>query len=171
LTVQQVSRLTRLVRGDVSSLSRRLLAALITIDVHSRDIVSSLLSKGTSSTQDFEWQMQLRYYWEEDDLVVRQVRRDSARYTAETMYFVYRLAHGKHHGCHGVACELNAVHAVSHAAGMHQLKSGKVISSEPVPDCCAPLIVLLQVKAHFLYAYEVSWHSNGASCICDRCLL
>lgn len=64
-------------RGEVSSLSRRLLAAFITIDVHSRDIVSSLLSKGTSNTQDFEWQMQLRYYWEEDDLVVRQVRPDA----------------------------------------------------------------------------------------------
>lgn len=73
-SVQQVGELTRLVRGDVSSLARRLLAALITIDVHSRDIVSSLLSKGTSSTEEFEWQMQLRYYWEDDDLVVRQVR-------------------------------------------------------------------------------------------------
>lgn len=73
-SVQQVGDLTRLVRGDVSNLARRLLAALITIDVHSRDIVSSLLSKGTSSTGDFEWQMQLRYYWEDDDLVVRQVR-------------------------------------------------------------------------------------------------
>lgn len=73
-SVQQVGELTRLVRSDVSSLARRLLAALITIDVHSRDIVSALLSKGTSSTQDFEWQMQLRYYWEDDDsLVVRQV--------------------------------------------------------------------------------------------------
>lgn len=74
VSVQQVSELTRLVRGDVSGLARRLLAALITIDVHSRDIVINLLSKGTCSTQDFEWQMQLRYYWEEDDLVVRQVR-------------------------------------------------------------------------------------------------
>jgi hypothetical protein len=62
------------VRGDVSTLARRLLAALITIDVHSRDIVSDLLSKGTSSTDEFEWQMQLRYYWEDDDLIVRQVR-------------------------------------------------------------------------------------------------
>jgi len=74
-SVQQVSELTRLVRGDVSSLARKLLGALITIDVHSRDIVSSLLAKGTSSTQDFEWQMQLRYYWEDEDLAVRQVRQ------------------------------------------------------------------------------------------------
>jgi dynein heavy chain len=73
-SVQQVGDLTRLVRGDTSSLARRLLAALITIDVHSRDIVSTLLSKGTRSTEEFEWQMQLRYYWHDDDLTVRQVR-------------------------------------------------------------------------------------------------
>jgi hypothetical protein len=39
------------------------------------DIVGQLQAKGASSTSDFEWQMQLRYYWEGDDLVVRQVRR------------------------------------------------------------------------------------------------
>jgi dynein heavy chain len=75
LNVRQLAELTRLVRGDLSNLGRRLLAALITIDVHSRDIVGSLLAKATSSVNDFEWQMQLRYYFEEEDLVVRQVRR------------------------------------------------------------------------------------------------
>eukprot|EP00882_Tetradesmus_deserticola_P030456 GHRQ01034205.1.p1 GENE.GHRQ01034205.1~~GHRQ01034205.1.p1 ORF type:complete len:122 (-),score=39.90 GHRQ01034205.1:76-441(-) len=73
LNVRQLAELTRLVRGDLSSLGRRLLAALITIDVHSRDIVGSLLAKATSNVNDFEWQMQLRYYFEEEDLVVRQV--------------------------------------------------------------------------------------------------
>jgi dynein heavy chain len=71
--VANVSELTRLVRGEVTSLARRVLAALVTIDVHSRDIVASLLSKGCSNTQAFEWQKQLRYYWEDEDLVVRQV--------------------------------------------------------------------------------------------------
>jgi dynein heavy chain len=75
LNVRQLAELTRLVRGDLSNLGRRLLAALITIDVHSRDIVGSLLAKATSNVNDFEWQMQLRYYFEEEDLAVRQVRR------------------------------------------------------------------------------------------------
>lgn len=78
MNVQQLGDLTRLVRSDVSALARKLLAALITFDVHSRDIVSSLLSKGVNSTEDFEWQMQLRYYWEDDDLIVRQVGADVA---------------------------------------------------------------------------------------------
>lgn len=93
-SVQQVGELTRLVRGDVSSLARRLLAALITIDVHSRDIVSGLLSKGTSSTDEFEWQMQLRYYWEDDDLIVRQVR---ARSPAGTLHA--DVLHSGHTSC------------------------------------------------------------------------
>lgn len=74
VNVHQLADLTRLVRGEsLSALSRRILAALITIDVHSRDIVGNLVSKNVSSTSDFEWQMQLRYYWEGEDLVVRQV--------------------------------------------------------------------------------------------------
>ncbi|KAI8465887.1 MAG: dynein heavy chain 7 [Monoraphidium minutum] len=71
--VHQLSELTRLVRGELSGLARKGLAALITIDVHARDIVGQLQAKGAASTTDFEWQMQLRYYWEADDLVVRQV--------------------------------------------------------------------------------------------------
>jgi len=39
----------------------------------SSDIVGQLAAKGASSTGDFEWQMQLRYYWQGDDLVVKQV--------------------------------------------------------------------------------------------------
>lgn len=71
--VRQLADLTRMVRGDLSNLGRRLLAALITIDVHSRDIVGSLVAKNTASVNDFEWQMQLRYYYEEEDLVIKQV--------------------------------------------------------------------------------------------------
>lgn len=62
-------------RGELSSLHRRILAALITIDVHARDIVSDLVSRGTRDANEFEWQMQLRYYLEADDVVVRQVGR------------------------------------------------------------------------------------------------
>ena len=40
--------------------------ALITIDVHNRDIVDTLASSGCSSTADFGWQMQLRYEYDVD---------------------------------------------------------------------------------------------------------
>lgn len=47
--------------------------ALVTTDVHARDIVEGLLKENVSSIYDFGWQQQLRYYWEEeaDDCRVR----------------------------------------------------------------------------------------------------
>ena len=36
---------------------------LITIDVHSRDVVESLISKRVDNTLDFAWQSQLKFYW------------------------------------------------------------------------------------------------------------
>ncbi len=47
VNIQQLAELTRLVRGDLSPLHRRILAALITIDVHARDIVADLHKRGT----------------------------------------------------------------------------------------------------------------------------
>lgn len=36
----------------------------MTTDVHARDIVENLAMLNTSSTNDFNWQKQLRFYWE-----------------------------------------------------------------------------------------------------------
>ena len=73
--VKQLGELTALVRGKLSSLERKTLTALITIDVHNRDIVEALVAKRVASKGDFDWQMQLRYEYEHegDQVVVRQV--------------------------------------------------------------------------------------------------
>jgi dynein heavy chain len=49
--------------------------ALITTDVHNRDVVTSLLASGVSSVSDFGWQMQLRFYndTDTDSIMARQV--------------------------------------------------------------------------------------------------
>ena len=59
--------MTAVVRGHLSGLHRKIIAALITIDVHARDIVEQLHVEKTESTNDFNWQMQLRYYWNNDE--------------------------------------------------------------------------------------------------------
>ncbi|KAL3154308.1 hypothetical protein ABBQ32_013793 [Trebouxia sp. C0010 RCD-2024] len=71
----QLGGLTRVVRGTLPDLHRRTLSALITIDVHARDIVDNLIREGVQDANEFAWQMQLRYSWNEavDDVVVRQV--------------------------------------------------------------------------------------------------
>lgn len=66
--------LTEVVRGQLSSAERTTLGALITIDVHARDVVADLAEQGVSSPDDFEWVKQLRYYWRDDNLFVDMVQ-------------------------------------------------------------------------------------------------
>lgn len=78
--------LTDLVRGKLSEQDRTTLGALITIDVHARDVVQELCDVGLESVTDFEWVKQLRYYWRDDvqtDMVqVRTIKAQSRMHRA-----------------------------------------------------------------------------------------
>ena len=63
---EQLAELTELIRGSLSSIQRMSLVALITQDVHCRDVVEQLHQGNVQSQFDFIWQQQLRYYLEED---------------------------------------------------------------------------------------------------------
>uniref|UniRef100_A0A5F8HIF6 Dynein axonemal heavy chain 6 n=1 Tax=Monodelphis domestica TaxID=13616 RepID=A0A5F8HIF6_MONDO len=60
---ERLNALAGLVRGSLPRLHRNIITALITIDVHARDIVSELVA--TKVNISF-WQRQLRYYWDLD---------------------------------------------------------------------------------------------------------
>ncbi|KAJ3125644.1 Dynein heavy chain 6, axonemal [Physocladia obscura] len=62
-SINNLSALAGLVRGELTSIQRAVLGALITIDVHNRDIVQGLCLAKVSRLADFEWTKQLRYYW------------------------------------------------------------------------------------------------------------
>eukprot|EP01138_Halocafeteria_seosinensis_P006356 gb/GECG01006497.1/.p1 GENE.gb/GECG01006497.1/~~gb/GECG01006497.1/.p1 ORF type:complete len:3153 (+),score=416.35 gb/GECG01006497.1/:1-9459(+) len=70
----QLSELTKLVRGELTELQRKVLVALVTTDVHARDIIEQMLDEQVEDIGNFTWQQQLRYYWEPQSLqcVVRQ---------------------------------------------------------------------------------------------------
>ncbi|KAJ3111626.1 Dynein heavy chain 6, axonemal [Phlyctochytrium bullatum] len=55
-----------LVRGELTKTQRSILGAIITIDVHNRDIVQNLITAKVTGLADFEWTKQLRYYWDMD---------------------------------------------------------------------------------------------------------
>jgi dynein heavy chain len=52
----QLGQLTELVRGKLTSLQRKIIVALVTTDVHARDIIENLQKDNVSSIYDFAWQ-------------------------------------------------------------------------------------------------------------------
>ena len=76
----QLKMLTEMVRGNLTDMKRSVLSALITQDVHSKAIIDELRNEQCKDINDFNWQKQLRYYYEEMEgqqepqCVVRQIQ-------------------------------------------------------------------------------------------------
>ena len=72
-----IKQLIDLIRGELTPLEMNTIIALITTDVHWRDIIEKLAVESVSDLHDFLWQVQLRFYFEEgidvDEVKVRQV--------------------------------------------------------------------------------------------------
>lgn len=59
----RLNRLIKLVEGDLSKADRTKIISLITMDVHSRDVVQKLIKEKAEGPTSFLWQQQLRNYW------------------------------------------------------------------------------------------------------------
>jgi dynein heavy chain len=57
---KRLSALIQLVLGDLSAADRTKIISLITMDVHSRDVVDSLIAQKTKGPNAFLWQKQMR---------------------------------------------------------------------------------------------------------------
>ena len=90
----QLSQLTELVREALDSIKHKIIVALITQDVHARDIIETLTNENVSSKLDFQWQQQLRYYWDEslekENIYVSQINA-KLKYGYEYMGATSRL--------------------------------------------------------------------------------
>jgi dynein heavy chain len=51
----------------LTNMQRVSLGAMITLDVHGRDVIETLDNAGVQKVSDFEWAAQLRYYWLESN--------------------------------------------------------------------------------------------------------
>ena len=81
---KQLADLVTAVRGKLEKIVRKVVSALIVIEVHAKDVVYDLKKDGVKAVSEFEWIKQLRYYWEEDD-----DGRDTIRVKAVTAVFNY----------------------------------------------------------------------------------
>ena len=66
----RLEKLINLVLGDLSKADRCKIIALITLDVHSRDVVQKLVDEKIEGPLSFMWQQQLRFVWRPETLDV-----------------------------------------------------------------------------------------------------
>ncbi|XP_054274165.1 dynein axonemal heavy chain 2 [Macrosteles quadrilineatus] len=62
------------VRSNLTKIQRLKVNALVTIEIHARDVIESMYKKNCTDVSAFEWMSQLRFYWHQDidDCIVRQ---------------------------------------------------------------------------------------------------
>lgn len=90
----QLEGLLEHIREGLNGIAHKIIVALITVDVHNRDIVQDLVRLGVENATDFNWQQQLRYYWDEtpgvENVVAKQVNA-TLKYGFEYMGATSRL--------------------------------------------------------------------------------
>ena len=80
--LSQLDELTGIIRKPISKLMRQVVSCLLINEVHNRDIIQSLVKSNVDSPDDFKWVQQLRYYWEDDTVIVRSIN-NSFEYSYE----------------------------------------------------------------------------------------
>lgn len=71
---KDLNDLIALVRQDLDNLTRKSINTLIILDVHGRDIVERFVRDSILDAKEFEWESQLRFYWDKkkDDISIKQ---------------------------------------------------------------------------------------------------
>lgn len=98
----QLNDLVDLVRKKLTKQQQVTLNALIVIDVHAKDVVDRLIKENVKEIGAFEWIMQLRYYWEEDNCLV--TRRFGCGFHGFTAFTASQLS--QLHGFHSFTASL-----------------------------------------------------------------
>ena len=70
-----LEELSKLSRSKLLPIKQRAIVALITQQVHNRDVLEKIKELEINSTSDFFWQQQMRYFMDIDnnDIFIRQI--------------------------------------------------------------------------------------------------
>jgi len=69
-----LNKFSEAIRSNLTKQQRLKIVALVTIEVHARDIIDKLAKTGITDAQSFDWLKELRFYWDRDidDCLVKQ---------------------------------------------------------------------------------------------------
>ncbi|CAH6786111.1 Dnah2 [Phodopus roborovskii] len=72
--VSILNKYSEAIRGNLTKIMRFKIVALVTIEIHARDVLEKLYKSGLMDVNAFDWLSQLRFYWEKDvdDCIIRQ---------------------------------------------------------------------------------------------------
>nr|XP_034361929.1 LOW QUALITY PROTEIN: dynein heavy chain 2, axonemal [Arvicanthis niloticus] len=72
--VSILNKYSEAIRGNLTKIMRLKIVALVTIEIHARDVLEKLYKGGLMDVNSFDWLSQLRFYWEKDvdDCIIRQ---------------------------------------------------------------------------------------------------
>ena len=62
--VAMLNKFSEAIRGNLTKQQRLKIVALVTMEVHARDILEKLVKTKVADASAFEWLSQLRVYWE-----------------------------------------------------------------------------------------------------------
>lgn len=90
---KRIDLLIEKVRGKLSNEDRKKIISIITIDVHSRDVVERLLQKSINDKESFMWYSQLKFYWSKEcqDVILNQNQRFSWEKNPEQPKAIVRI--------------------------------------------------------------------------------
>ncbi|XP_029769486.1 dynein heavy chain 2, axonemal [Terrapene carolina triunguis] len=72
--VSLLNKYSEAIRGSLTKIMRLKIVALVTVEIHARDVIEKLYKSSLMDVTSFEWLSQLRLYWDKDldDCVIRQ---------------------------------------------------------------------------------------------------